>query len=86
MIARIIQIMNITFNARIDEPLCQIRCQQQMVQPQTCIARPSIAPIAPERIGASGGILIPERIGPALIQNGLERRPAYRMDQRVSIP
>ena len=79
MIARAVSRANVTIDAGIDQPLRRLRAQQQVVDAQPCIPRPSVSHVVPERIHRRVGMQGPDRVDPALIENALKQRAAFRL-------
>ena len=86
MIARVRCAAHAAVDAGRDKSLRQRRAHQQMVEPQARVAFPAPAEIMPERVHRRVRVQRPDGVGPALIQDARESRPALRLHQRVLRP
>jgi len=68
MIACPILTANVPVDASIHEPCRRYRIQQQMIEPQSRIARPTLPLIVPERKHRLRGVHRPNGIDPSLFE------------------
>src|SRR6266851_1904875 len=73
-------------DAGLDQPRCNRRTQQEMIEPQAGVARPAVALVIPEREHRLGRMEFADRVTPALRDEGFECRAALRLDQRILVP
>lgn len=83
MVAGAVQAADPAIDARILEMISQIRRDQEVVDPQTLVPGPALAQIRPIGPRQRIGMERPHSVGPALIQQALERSPALRPQQGV---
>src|SRR5438270_11942108 len=76
---------DLAIDARFGQPRRELRAQQQMIEPQAGVARPSVALVIPEGEHRLRGVQRANSIGPALRDQRLERGTALRLDQRVVV-
>jgi hypothetical protein len=82
MIARTFLAAYLSIDTGIHQELRGFRTEQQMIEAQPGIARPSVPKIIPERVHRFG-VQSPDRVDPALIQQAPKRCARLRLDKRI---
>src|SRR3954451_3451524 len=86
MVAGAFLAAHLAIDAGLEQARRYLRAQQQMIEPQSGVARPAVALVVPEREHRFFRMQRADRVGPALVDQRLERRAALRLDQRVLVP
>ena len=73
-------------DARSGQPWLKSRTEQEMIEPQAGVAWPTLPLVIPEREHRLGWMDTADRVTPALCQQRLERRAAFRLDLCILVP
>ena len=77
---------HLSLDTSIDEHAGKSRAQQQVVEPETGVARPSVPHVVPKRVDAFVTAQVTDGVGPSLLDEPGIGRAACRLDQRIIIP
>src|SRR4051812_35139897 len=77
---------HLAIDAGLEQARRNRRAQQQVIEPQSGVARPALALVVPEREHRFRRMHRPDRVSPALVHQRLERSAALRLDQRILVP
>ena len=83
MIACIFASTNLAIDAGIDQALGRLGTQEQMIDAQPGVPRPTVSHVIPERVHRRVRVQRPDRIGPALVEKALKQRAALRLEERI---
>src|SRR5687768_6962964 len=86
MVAGALPSANVAIDAGVAQARCNAWAEQDVIEAQPGIARPAIPLVVPESVDLLARVQRPQRIGPALLQQALERRAAFGLQQRVIVP
>src|ERR1700722_15208360 len=68
------------------EPFGELRTEQKMIEPKARISLETMPHVMPESVDAFFGVLLAQRVGPALLDQSRISGPAFRLDQCVIVP
>ena len=74
---------HLAVHARLEKTFCTFMAQEQVIDAQACIPRPTVPHVIPERVHGLVGMKRPDGIGPALINDSPEDGAAFRLQEGV---
>src|SRR6185369_15091538 len=86
MVARMLLAAHPAIDTRLHQARCECGVEQQVVDTQAGIAIPMLAEVIPEREDRLVGMQMPDRIGPALLEQALVTLPGFRLQQCILEP
>lgn len=86
MVARFVPAARAGVDARGGEAFGCRFIEQEMVDPNAGIALERLPPIGPEAVDALVGMPMPDRVGPALVEEPRVGCLCFRREQRVALP